>query len=171
MSRQVKLVDTGEMSTNDVAFRAPNKKYFSSEEAYIKWNTNKEYKNKCIDKMFEIMNYKPKMVLPTYFFKKLNDDYEGVGYEALYNTMISQTKAIQWALANKSFTGETAKVMYVMAILKNNVMDEYKKIVKAQRCNKGLKSEVVCIDELAFVDNVKSNTTTTNISKWLEDED
>ena len=170
MSRQVKLVDTGEMSTNDVAFRAPNKKYFSSEEAYIKWNTNKEYRNKCIDKMFEIMSYKPGMILPTYFFRKLKD-YEGVGYEALYNTMIAQTKAIQWALANKSFNGETAKVMYIMAILNNNVMDEYKKIVKAQKCHKGLKSEVVCIDELAFVDNVKSNTTTTNISKWLEDED
>ena len=171
MSRQVKLVDTGEMSTNDVAFRAPNKKYFSSEEAYIKWNTNKEYKNKCIDKMFEIMGYKPRMVLPTYFFKKLNEDYEGVGYELLYNTMIAQTIAIEWSLANKIFTVETAKVMYVMAILKNNVMDEYKKIVKAQKHNKGLKSEVVCIDEMAFVDNVKSNTTTTNISKWLEDED
>ena len=172
MSRQVKLVDTGEMSTNDVAFRAPNKKYFSSEEAYIKWNTNKEYRNKCIDKMFEIMNYKPGMILPTYFFKKLKD-YEGVGYEALYNTMIAQTKSIQWALANKSFNGETAKVMYIMAILNNNVMDEYKKIVKAQKYNKGLglKTEAIYIDEFAFVDNVKSNTTTTNISKWLEDED
>ena len=50
-------------------------------------------------------------------------------------------------------------------------MDEYKKIVKAQKYNKGLKSEVVCIDEMAFVDSVKSNTTTPNISKWLEDED
>lgn len=171
MSRQVKLVDTGEMSTNDVAFRAPNKKYFSSEAAYIKWNTNKEYRNKCIDKMFEIMSYKPGMILPTYFFKKLKD-YEYLGYEALYNTMISQTKSIQWALTNKSFNGETAKVMYIMAILHNNVMDEYKKIVKAQKYKStGAKADIIFFDEFVQPDGSLKQNQATNISKWLEDED
>ena len=171
MSRQVKLVDTGEMSTNDVAFRAPNKKYFSSEESYIKWNTNKEYRNKCIDKMFEIMGYKPGMILPTYFFKKLKD-YEGVGYEALYNTMITQTKSIQWALNNKNFGGETAKVMYIMAILNNNVMDEYKKIVKTQKYKStGTKADIIFFDEFVQPDGSLKQSQTTNITKWLEDED
>jgi hypothetical protein len=168
MSRQVKLVDTGEMSTNDVAFRAPNKKYFSSEEAYIKWKTNVEYKNKCIDKMFEIMGYNPKMVLPTYFFKLLKKYEDGVGYEAVYNTMVSQTKSIVWALQNKNFGSETAKVLYIMAIIDNNVMDEYKKFVKEKRENNGLKTEIINIEDINLQTKKQS---VTNISKWLEDED
>lgn len=167
MGRQVKLVDTGEMSNSDISFRAPNKKYFSSEEAYIKWNTNKEYRNKCIDKMFEIMDYKPNMILPTYFFKKLKD-FEGVGYEAAYNTMISQAKSMEWALKNKDFGSETAKVMYIMAIINNNVMDEYKKIVKERRKNNGVKAEIINIEDISLRHKKQS---VTNISKWLEDED
>ena len=174
MSRQVKLVDTGEMSTNDVAFRAPNKKYFSSEEAYIKWNTNKVYRNKCIDKMFEIMGYKQGMILPTYFYKKLKD-FEGVGFEALFNTMNSQAKVIQWALTNKNFNGEIAKVMYIMAILNNNVMDEYKKIVKSQKYKatelKGLKADIIYFDEFMQPSQPSQQNQVTNISKWLEDDD
>ena len=166
MGRQVKLVDTGEMSNSDISFRAPNKKYFSSEEAYIKWNTNKEYRNKCTDKMFEIMGYKPKMILPTYFFKKLKE-FEGIGYEAVYNTMVSQAKSIDWALKNKDFCSETAKVMYIMAIINNNVMDEYKKIIKKQRENK-IYTDIIIIDEFPLESRVQSAT---NISKWLEDED
>lgn len=171
MGRRVKLVDTGEFSDSSISFKAPNKKYFSNEEAYIKWNTNKEYRNKCIDKMFEIMGYKPGMILPTYFFKKLKD-YEGVGFEALYNTMNSQSKAIQWALNNKNFGGETAKIMYIMAILNNNVMDEYKKIVKAQRYKAaGMKADIIFFDEFVQPDGSLKQNQTTNITKWLEDED
>lgn len=170
MGRQVKLVDTGEMSNSDISFRAPNKKYFSSEEAYIKWKTNIEYKNKCIDKMFEVMGYKPNMILPTYFFKLLkNKKYEeGVGYEAVYNTMISQAKSIEWALKNKDFGSEVAKVMYIMAIIDNNIMDEYKKIVKERRKNSGLKAEIINIEDINLKNKKQSAT---NISKWLEDED
>ena len=116
------------------------------------------------------MGYKPTMILPTYFFKKLKD-FEGLGYEAVYNTMVSQTKSIDWALKNKDFGSETAKVIYIMAIINNNVMDEYKKIVKIQKQqSRGSKIKAFYIDE--FVDNLKPNKqSVTNISKWLEDED
>ena len=166
MARQVRLVDTGEMSTSDVSFRAPNKKYFSSEDAYNKWQSNNEYRNKCIDKMFEIMGYKEKMVLPTYFFKKL-EELRGVGYEAVYNTMISQANVIGWALKNKNFGGETAKVMYIMAIINNNVMDEYKKIVRQKREQKTQDFQFF-IDEYPIENKAQPAT---NISRWLEDED
>jgi len=168
MARQVRLVDTGEMSTSDVSFRAPNKKYFSSEDAYNKWQSNNEYRKKCIDKMYEIMGYKDKMILPTFFFKKL-EELRGVGYEAVYNTMISQANVIGWALKNKNFGGETAKAMYIMAIINNNVMDEYKKIVRQKREQKTHADQFqFFIDEYPVENKAQP---TTNISRWLEDED
>ena len=39
--RKVKLQDTGGYSTNDVAYQAPDKKYYSSEDAYKKIIKNK----------------------------------------------------------------------------------------------------------------------------------
>ena len=134
---------------------------------YKQWEENKTYRLKCIDKMYEIMGYKPKMILPTYFFKKLKD-FEGVGYLALYNTMITQSKSIDWALKNKDFGSETAKVMYIVAILNNNVMDEYKKIVKEKR-EANRKINTIMPDEFVMdlpVEQKKS----VDISRWVEDE-
>ena len=169
MARKIKCVDTGELSTSDLAYKAPNGKYYSSEANYKQWEENKTYRLKCIDKMYEIMGYKPKMILPTYFFKKLKE-FEGVGYLALYNTMITQSKSIEWALKNKDFGSETAKVMYITAILNNNVMDEYKKIVAEKRANKKV-DEIA--DEISFMENLvnRNDRKTKDISKWLEDED
>ena len=155
MARKVKCVDTGELSTSDLAYKAPNGKYFSSEANYKQWEENKTYRLKCIDKMYEIMGYKPKMILPTYFFKKLKD-FEGVGYLALYNTMITQSKSIDWALKNKDFGSETAKVMYIVAKLKEK-----------REANR--KINTIMPDEFVMdlpVEQKKS----VDISRWVEDE-
>lgn len=171
MARKVKCIDTGEYSTSDVAFQAPNKKYFSNKRAYEMWEKNKEYRQKCISRMYNIMGYSPQMIIPTFFYKKLKD-FEGVGYEALYNTMLSQTDAIQWALNNKQFTGESSKVMYITAILDNHIMDEYKKLIKQQKEQEKFKnstSDYLIVDEFVNVDSGIGHKK--DISKWLEDED
>lgn len=131
MARKVKLQDTQEYGMSDTAFRGDDGKYYSTESAYIKFAKNKEYRQKCIDAMFDVMGYKEKMLLPTLFYKKLQD-FEGVGYEALYYTFKSQHDSIQWALKNKQFNSETSKVMYIVAILNNSVMDEYKKLQREE---------------------------------------
>ena len=165
MARKVKLRDTGEDSTSDVAFKAEDGKYYSSEKAYEKISKNKYYKNKCIDLMFEVLGYKNNMIIPTFFYKSLKN-FEGVGYEALYNTMISQDKSVQWALNNKTFNGEVSKVMYIMAIYNNNVMDEYKKIIENQK-NKSIMEKTNDINEMS--DNINRKQETKNISRFLED--
>lgn len=169
MARKVKCVDTGDQSTSDLAYKAPNGKYFSSEENYLKWEENKNYRLKCIDKMYEVLGYSPKMIIPTYFYKKLKE-YEGVGYQALYNTMLSQDKSAHWALQNKQWTGETAKVMYLMAIYNNNVMDEYKKLVAEKRATQN-NNEIV--DQLEVMTGLANRHVykPKDISKWLEEED
>lgn len=165
MARKVKLRDTGEESTSDIAYKAEDGKYYSSEYAYKKMFENKEYRKKCIDLIYEVLGYKESMIVPTFFYKSLQK-FEGVGYEALYNTMLDQNDKVQWALKNKDFNGETAKVMYIMAIYNNNVMDTYKKMIADKKLKEIIdkKDTVVEISE-----NVCRKQETKNISRFLED--
>lgn len=142
------------------------KKYYTSKEAYEKWSENNLYRMKCIDAMFEVMGYSKGMMIPTLFYKKLKD-FESVGYEALYNTMVSQNKYVQYALQTKTFNTEVSKVMYIMAIYSNHVMDEYKMIVKK---NREKKKESVEYSQMSISDFEINNRKKVNkdISKYLE---
>lgn len=164
MARKVKLQDTGEISTNEIAYKAPNNKYYSSKEAYEKIQNNNIYRQKCIDYMYEVLGYKSGMILPTYFYKSLKG-YEALGYDVFYQTMILQNKSVQWALSNKNFNGETAKIMYLMAIYNNNVMDVYKQIIAEKKSYVQNKFDEV--EEIS--ETVSRKQDNKNISKFLED--
>lgn len=169
MARKVKLQDTGEYSTSNIAYRGDNGKYYSSKDAFDKYNNNKEYRQKCIDLMFDVLGYKNNMIIPTYFYKSLTK-FEGVGYEALYNTMIRQDKSVQWALKTKNFSGETAKVMYIMAIYNNNVMDEYKLLCSTRKTS-ATANDDNCDSIIEISETINRKQESKNISKFLEDED
>lgn len=169
MGRKVKLQDTGEYSTNDVAFQAPNKKYWSSKEAFLQFEKNKKNRQLCIEKMFDLLGYSDKMVIPTFFYKKLKN-YEGLGYDAVLRTMYNQEKSIKWALTNKQFTGETAKVMYVMAIIDNHVMDSYKAIIRENKLYKINENSAVFDEEVKLDIQNHAVNKKVNISQWIEEE-
>ena len=116
MARKVKCQDTQEFSTSDVAYKADDGKYYSSEEAYLKIKCYIAYRFKCVEAMFSVMGYKEGMILPTIFYKKLSE-LKNVGFEAVYNTIKSQFDSIQWAINNKQFASEASKVIYIMAII------------------------------------------------------
>ena len=166
MARKVKLRDTGEESTSDIAYKAEDGKYYSSKEVYEKIFENKTYRTKCIELMFKVLGYKNNMIIPTFFYKSLKN-FEGVGYKALYNTMIEQDNVVQYTLKNKEFNGETAKVMYIMAIYNNNVMDSYKKMISEQKRNKYIHNIDDKIEEIS--DNVSRKQEVKNISRFLEE--
>lgn len=169
MARKVKLQDTGEFGMSNTSFRAPTGKYYSSEESYNKFQKNKDYREKCIHKMYEVLGYKSGMIIPTYFYKDLKS-FEGVGYEALYETMNGKSNDVDWALKNKNFTSETGKVMYVMAIYKNNVMDFYKGIIARDRANQSVVEKVN-----VEINDIEINTTTkqkgNDVSSLVGDDD
>lgn len=166
MSRQVKLKDTGEVSTSDVAYKGLDGKYYSSQKAFEKCIKNKEYRKKCIDLMYSVLGYNERMIIPTFYYKELKK-YEGIGYEALYRTMLSQNNSVQWALKNKSFNAETSKVMYIMAIYNNNIMDEYKKMVAEERAMKNLETVYDCNDGIS--ETITRKQETKNIKRFLEE--
>ena len=133
MARRVKLQDTGEYSTSDVAYRAPNKKYYSSKEAFVNREKAKNYRQQCIEKLQNIMGYQPGMKLPTLAYKKINEYERPYGFDVLLETMNSQESSMLWAIKNKNFTSETGKVMYLFAIIQNNAMDAFQKKVHLEK--------------------------------------
>lgn len=166
MGRQVILHDLGTKGDSDTAYKAENKKYYSSKEAYDKIKSNNERRELCITKVMDLLEYKPGMKLPTIFYKRLKD-YESYGYEVLYETILQQEKNIVWALRNKEFSSETSKVMYVCAILQNNVMDCYKTM---QRLKKQKREETkVKVEDNVNFDDIGTKKKGNDVSSLLGD--
>ena len=167
--RKVKLQDTGEYSTDNKAYKAPNNKYYSSKAAYEKMVLNAEYRAKCIDYMYEILEYKTFMKIPTYFYKRLKE-CEDYGYDVVYRCMKNKTRDIQWAIKNKEFNSEIGKFMYIWAILNNSMNDALKEVV-AERREEERKIKDTKYDESMNVDlNIPDKKQhTVDISKFLED--
>lgn len=126
MPRQVKLQDTGEKSTSDKAYKAPNGKYYSSQEAYDTIAIQNKYRIDCIDYLYDLLGYGD-LPAPTILYKYL-DEMKKCGYDAIYETILQNEEQITWALEHKSFNNEFNKIKYIMAILRNNVVDVYKEI-------------------------------------------
>jgi len=167
--RRVKLQDTGEYGTSSTAYQAPNKKYYSSEAAYLKMAANATYRAKCIDAMYAILEYKTFMKLPTYFYKRLKE-CEGYGYDVVYRCMLDKANDIRWAVNNKDFNSEVGKMMYIWAILNNYMNDALKEVV-AERRERERKSKTTATEESVNVDLDIDNGDqhTVNISRFLED--
>ena len=167
--RKVKLQDTGEYSTSDVAYQAPNKKYYSNEAAYKKIIINTTYRQKCIDTMYELLEYKEFMKIPTYFYKRLKE-CEGYGYDVVYRCIQNKAKDIKWALNNKDFNSEVGKMMYIWAILNNSMNDALKEVVAERRAEEK-KNKTTAVEESVNVDlNItEKKQHTVDISRFLED--
>ena len=122
MARKVKCRDTLEWSTSDVAYKAPNNKYYSSEQAYLDICHNTEMRKKCIDKMMDIVGYEAGFVMPTSFYKRL-EELSAYGFDTIYDTFCLCEERIVYSLRTRSFNSEYNKMQYVMGIIKNHIND------------------------------------------------
>lgn len=168
--RKVKLQDTGDYSTSDVSYKAPNGKYYSSKESYEKLLNEHKMRTKCVDKIVDLFGLKPGMKLPTLFYKRINE-LAIYGFEVVYNTIVNNESSITWALENKEFNSEVGKVQYVMAIIQNNINEEYKKY-KADLKSKQ-KSDIMIEDvenSLDLVSNLVKNKAK-DVSSLLGEDD
>lgn len=167
--RKVKLQDTGEYSTDVASYKAPNKKYYSSEAAYKKMVVNAEYRAKCIDAMYAILEYQSFMKIPTYFYKRLKE-CEGYGYDVVYKCIQNKAKDIQWAIHNKDFNSEVGKMMYIWAILNNSMNDALKEVIADRRAEEKRKNITVVEQSVNVdLDIPEKKQHTVDISKFLED--
>lgn len=156
---------TGEKRPQNELYRADNGKYYTSESAYNKYRENLDYKSKCNTAIFEILDYKDFMKLPRVWFVKLSE-WEGYGYKVVYNTLLKQVDKIKYAIKNKDFKSESAKFMYISAIIENNLTDTLKEIAREEK-EKRIAEENKDID--FDMSSINRTQTTKDISNWLED--
>ena len=92
---------------------------------------------------------------------------EFYGYDVINKTIDKSYDSIQYALRNKDFRNDVGKISYIFAIIKNNINDVYKQVVKEEKEQK----REYDIDTSVDIDNIQTTHTEKNITKWLEDED
>ena len=126
MARKVKCQVTHEFGTSDSFYKAPNGKYYKSEEIYTQWKRNCELRNMCISVLCDVAGYNENIVVPTFLNKIVNDIGKKVGYDVLYDTIQRHYKDFVWANEHKEFTTEINRLFYYQSIIKNNVVEVYK---------------------------------------------
>lgn len=125
MSRQVKCQITKEWGSSDDFFKAPNGKYYKSEEVYQQWKRTSKLRNQCISTLCDVAGYNENIVVPTFLNKMVNDLGNKVGFDVLNETIQRHYKDFVWANEHKEFTTEINRLFYYQSIIKNNVVDVY----------------------------------------------
>lgn len=126
MPRAVKCQVTKELGTSDTFFKAPNGKYYKTEEIYNQWKRNTELRNMCISILCDIAGYNENIVVPTFLNKMVNDIGKKVGFDVLYDTIQRHYNDFVWANEHKNFSTELNRLFYYQSIIKNNVVEVYK---------------------------------------------
>lgn len=170
----VKCIDTGEKIDRDKAYKINingKNKYYSSKEGYDAFVTNNYYRNKSIDLIREVMGYSlPQMQLPTLTYKKVKEYEEPIGLDVLYETLLDKKRDIEYAFYNKTFNSETAKIMYLFAIVQNHYMKFWRKKVavnKEKAINKSETSEEIDTEW----ESTERRKSVKDLSNFLDDED
>ncbi len=162
--RRVKLQDTGEIVSKRTPgiYQAPNKKYYSSEDAYLFIDLENTNRDKCVDLMYDFMNYDKKMKINTLFFKRLAEWHEGYPYNVIFNAMTMSAKGIEYANQSKEFISESGKLSYFMAIIQNNLNEA----LKLENLKKKVRSKVEQHGSLdAMIDGLENLSNTSTIKK------
>ena len=142
--------DTGQKKPKDESYKAENGYYYSSEAAYRQMREKAEQKNRCYDLLMELMGYDKTKghKLPTLAVKKMEEYRNSYGFDVLYETILSQSDNIRWALSNRlESSTELNKVSYIFAILRNNVMTEYRKKKRQEKQEKESQKKLAEVNE------------------------
>lgn len=133
--RMVKCLMTGEYGMSNEFYKAPNNKYFKSEDTYKKWlekrnkpknqkeGRTKESYDKIKFMIADLLGYKKGQPFPTSAMKKLKElDY--YSDEVIIETIEKVSNQIKWAFEHKNFNGSCAdynKCSYMMAVITNSI--------------------------------------------------
>ncbi len=127
MGRKVKCQITHEVGDSADFYKAPNGKYYKSEDVYNLWRRETEDRKECIRLICDYADYKSGEYAPTYLNKMLKEFADKVGYDVLLETIQGCEKEFIWANENKEFNNELGRLFYYKAIIGNKVVDVYKK--------------------------------------------
>lgn len=167
MARKVKCQITKEWGTSETFYKAPNGKYYKSQKLYEVWLKEKTDRENFLN-MFacEFLGYKSGQVFPTILCKRLQE-LEFYGFDVINKTVQKCSSSIEYALTHKNFVNEGIKISYIFAIIKNNINDVYKQVVKEDNIPK----TEHYIDDTVDIEDIQTKHKEKDITKWLEDDD
>lgn len=171
MARQCKCQITGEVGTTDTFYKANNGKYYKSKEVYDIWNKENENRKKVIEKFaVDFLDYKPGQVFPTVLTKKLKE-LEFYGYDVINRTIDKAYNSIQYAIQHKDFKNDIGKISYIFAIIKNNINDVYRQVLREEKIKEKQKTQTDHFESISESElmNIGSKKKAKDISEFLEE--
>lgn len=163
--RQVKCRDTGVVVSASDAWKAPDGKYYSSQEAFERLQSEKIARQKCLEELGNILQYSKGQKFPSIAAKKLKE-YEVYGYDTVLETILTKKQAIINSISNKDFASEYNKTSYIMAIITNNINDIYKK-KQLKKSATHIDDTAVTTEEIESTDSTNNNSNIHDISRFL----
>ena len=170
IGRKVKCQVTGEYGSSD-DFVKINGKYYKNQKVYDVWNKENEDRKKTIDIIAsDFLNYQPGQVFPTVLTKKLKE-LEFYGYDVILKTIEKCRKSIEYSMNTKSFKNDLNRISYIMAIIRNNIIDVYKECLREEKIINKQEEQTTnfdVVDEQSMM-NIGSKIKAKDISDFLED--
>ena len=155
MGRKVKCQITKEVGDSTVFYKAPNGKYYKTEQTYKDWKRESDNRLECINLICEYAGYKDGGYAPTFLHKMVSDFGKKLGYDILLETIKDREKDFLWANEHKDFESELSRLFYYKSIIGNHIIDIY---IKHQKESKYLIKDNVSTDYYEGNNNVERST-------------
>lgn len=152
MGRKVKCQITKEVGLSDEFFKAPNGKYYKTEQIYLHWKHESDDRKKCIELICDYADYRGENYAPTFLNKMIADFGHVFGYGVLLQTIQDCESSFRWANDNKEFKNEFGRLSYYQSIIGNHIADVYKEQERIREQESRIR--LTPIEEFVDVDNI-----------------
>jgi len=170
MARKIRLFDTGEIvEKSPDLYYAPNKKWFSSYDAYLEYDLENSIRVKCIDKMYEILGLNTNQKINTVFFKRLSEWQKGYENKVILKAIELSEEPIKFALRTKDFNDDYAQMTYITVIIQNKLNDAQRICKFEKQVNQTEKIDIAIADDIECTTKLKGNIKGTNVSNLIGD--
>lgn len=142
-----------EKRPKEQCYKAPNKKYYSSEEAYLALALQEQWRDKCTSAMQNVMGYEYDQKLPTRWYKFLKE-LKGYGYDVVYDTIEANRDTFLWAIKTKNFLNDSCALAYFNAIIQNDAMNHLKAKQAREKAERIQKKDVEKANEISSMCDV-----------------
>ncbi len=131
MSRKVKCAVTGEIGDSDIFIKIGSH-YYKDKEVYLQAEQKKQDRKDLIDYICSnLLNYQPGQPFPTFLTKKLQQ-WSFYPDRVILENFQQCAPAMQWALENKTFSSDFAKISYLFAIADHHIADTYRQTIQRE---------------------------------------
>lgn len=134
MKRKVKCVDTGEYSTNDVAYKGRDNRWYSSQSAYETILASRERFKKIYSLLQDILSISNTDPVPPVIIKAISK-YKN-RYDIVEEVLAQNMQSVREAIKYKEITDPFQQSRYILAVIENNysrIKEEMQQLIELNR--------------------------------------